>query len=255
MTSVLDRGLRALDVLAERGEARLVELAEALETSRATAFRVLTTLQQRGYVEHSRTGHVYRLGPQIQALAAQSEAVSAVRLSAGAMSDLRAATGETVNLGLHRRGVIAYVAIYDGLHALRMSAKVGDLVPAHATGLGKAVLAWLPEEQRRALLGPSPYAVLTAKTITTKRALDAELESVVARGFALDDGEAEVGAVCVAAPLFGRFDQVIGAISVSGPAARLTSEECDRIAAMLCRHCAAISAALGFEPRGAQVVS
>ena len=207
ISNSLERGLDALDLLAEHGEVRLADLAEELEVSRATAFRVLASLQSRGYVEHARAERVYRLGHAVRALAERSDTSSVLRLAAPAMAELRASTGETVNLALLRRGTIVYAAIFDGVHALRMQASVGAVVPAHATAIGKAILAALPPDRREALLPPEPYPAHTANTITTRRELTRELTSVRSRGYAVDNQEEEIGAACLAAPILGSDGQ------------------------------------------------
>lgn len=244
MTNGLERGLDAMEFLAEHGEAKLVDFAERLGVSRATAFRVLTTLQRRGYVDHVRAEHVYRLGPQMRALAARSGSSSVIRLAALAMADLRALTGETVNLALLRRGVIAYVAIFEGVHSLRMSANVGDEVPAHSTAIGKAILAMLANGERDGLLGPEPYRAFTKRTITRRRQLDLDLDRTVGRGFAVDDEESEVGAACLAAPILGSDGYPLGAISVSGLAARIPVRSRPQLGGTVRVKCEEITAAL-----------
>jgi len=98
----LDRGIDVLEVIAERDSVRLAELPELLSVSRATAFRVLKTLEERGYVEHVRSEHAYRLGSGSVILAARSQTSSIVSLAGPAIADLRDAAGETVNLALTR---------------------------------------------------------------------------------------------------------------------------------------------------------
>jgi DNA-binding IclR family transcriptional regulator len=137
------------------------------------------------------------------------------------MSELRHATGETVNLGLLRQGRITYAAIFEGRHALRMQASVGDEVPPHATALGKAVLAALPAPERAALLGPEPYTRFTSQTIVTASQLEGELARVAVQGYALDQQEVEVGAECIAAAILGSTGRPIGGLSISAVSARM----------------------------------
>ena len=204
---------------------KLAEVAAALGTSRATAFRVLAALQSRGYVHHARSERVYRLGPALQELAATSATSSVVRIAAPAMAALRAATGETVNLAAVRRGRIAYVAILDGVHALRVNSDVGEEVPPHATAIGKAILAALPDDQRDMFLRDEPYVPYTDRTITTRSELDQDLRRAAEQGYAVDDQETGVGSVCVAAPIIGSDGYPFAAISVSAIAARLPRKE------------------------------
>ena len=170
MIGALERGIDLLELLGERGQMRLAEVARDLKTSRATAFRVLATLQSRGYVEHDRAARVYRLGPALRTLATTSASASVARFAAPAMAALRQETGETVNLGAVRRGRIVYVAVLDGVHALRVNAEVGEEVPPHATAIGKSILAALPSGQRPLFLDREPYEAFTEHTIRTRAA-------------------------------------------------------------------------------------
>lgn len=246
MSNSLERGLDVLELLGERGEISLAEVAREVSVSRATAFRVLATLQNRGYVEHIRAERVYRLGSGLRALAAQSDMASVVGLAAQAMEQLRASTSETVNLALVRRRRIVYGAILDGIHALRMSATVGEQVPAHAAAIGKAVLASLPQDQLKLFLGPEPYPAFTVHTITRRPALEDELARIRERGFALDQEEVELGAACIAAAILGNDGLPVAALSISGLAARLPDAERPSIGREIRRLCDQISAHLGF---------
>jgi DNA-binding IclR family transcriptional regulator len=234
--------------MAERGTMRLVEVAEALAVSRATAFRILGSLQSLGYVEHVRAERVYRIGYAVRALASKSDASSVLQLAAPTMAELRAATGETVNLALIRRGKIAYASILDGVHALRMQASVGEEVPVHATAIGKAVLAALPPDRWESMLPPEPYPALTARTITRRGDLAKEVNAARARGYAIDDEEDEVGAACVGAAILGSDGYPLGAISVSGLAARMPSRDWPGLGSLVSRYCGEISAQFGVQP-------
>lgn len=221
----LDRGLEILELLGERGELRLAEVAAILQVSRPTAFRLLASLQERGYVEHARSEHVYRLGQAIHVLAARAEPDSLLRLAEPALVDLRELSGETTNLALVlRRSTIVYAAILDGVHALRMSAEVGESVPPHATALGKAVLSALPRPAAEAMVGPEPFEKFTVNTMVGWSGLGPELERVRQRGYATDDEECDMGAYCVAGVIVGHDGLPVGGISVSGLAARMTQE-------------------------------
>jgi DNA-binding IclR family transcriptional regulator len=242
----LSNGLETLELLADQDQAKLVEIASHLGVSRATAFRVVTALESHGYVEHVRDEHVFRLGPGVRALAARSNATSVVRLAAPAMASLRSATSETVNLALLARGRICYSAIIDGAFALRMLTKVGDQVPPHATAIGKVIAAFLPAGEREALLGTEPYPALTDLTITSSEELETELSRVRSDGFATDNGEIEVGAACVAAPIFGSDGRPLGAISVSGLAERMPNSGVPELGRMIRGWCDDISQQLGY---------
>jgi DNA-binding IclR family transcriptional regulator len=242
----LDRGIDALELLAERGEVRLSELATELGVARATAFRILSTLQARGYVEHIAAEHRYRLGAGTIILAAQSHASSLIRLAEPAMKALRDATGETINLALLRGGRLLYAEIHDGAHAMRMINRVGEESPWHATALGKAMLSRLPVDEARTLLGPEPYTQYTAQTRTSWARLAENLRDAKALGYAVDDEEMDFASVCVAAPILTSSGRPVAAISISGLAARFTEQARREIGPQLADWCVRISEGLGY---------
>jgi DNA-binding IclR family transcriptional regulator len=221
----LFRGLDVLELLGRRSEVKLSEVVSELGMSRATAFRVLAALQSRGYVHHSRSEQVYRLGPALQEMAATSGTSSVVRVAAPAMAALSADTGETVNVAAVQRWRIVYVSILYGVHALRTNSELGDVVPPHATAIGKAILAALSRDQRGVFLGEEPYARYTDRTITTRTQLEQTLARASKAGFATEYQELAVGSVCVGAPIIGTDGYPVAAISVSAITARLARKE------------------------------
>jgi IclR family acetate operon transcriptional repressor len=250
----LDRGLDALELLAERGAVKLVDVAAELGVSRATAHRLLAVLQARGYVEHLLASHAYRLGPAAGDLAARADHSSLPSLAAPALAELRALTGETVNLAVLRRGRIVWADTVEARYAIRLTTTLGEVVPAHATAIGKAILSALPTQEWVGLLGPEPYPELTAATRTSLAALTDDVDAARTTGFAIDDGESEVGGVCFAAAILGRTGQPVGAISVSGVEVRLPATAARRIGPEVRLWCDEISARLqhpGTGPRNA----
>lgn len=241
-----DRVVDVLELLADSGQMSLAEVAASLGVSRPTAYRLLAGLQARGYVEHLPLEHGYRLGPAIRALAARSAGSLVTRLAERALADLRASTGETVNLALVRRGRIVYAAILDGVYALRLSGTVGQEVPPHATALGKSMLAATAPEQRDLLLGSAPYRAFTPNTLTEREALERELQATRARGYAIDREEMDVGAVCIAAPIVAGDGRPIAALSVSAVAARFPEERWSPVGRAVKRWADEISAELGL---------
>jgi IclR family acetate operon transcriptional repressor len=241
-----DRVLVLLELLGDRGELRASQVAQLLEVSKPTAFRLLAALRSRGFVEQSPGSRRYRLGPAFRALAARSEAPNVIALSAPVMAELRASTGETVNLATVQRGRVVYAAVLDSMHPLRMSATVGEELHPHATALGKAVLAALPANLRSAFVGPEPYVALTDRTFTTRRSLEADLATVQSKGFAIDDEESALGAVCIGAAILDGYGRPIAALSVSGPIARLPRASYRTLGRILKNRCDDLSSELAL---------
>ena len=242
----LDRALVLLGLLADRGELRASQVAELLEISKPTAFRLLAALRRRGFVEQCTGTRGYRLGPAFRALAARSDAPTVIALASPVMGELRTSTGETVNLATVQRGRIVYAAILDSVHPLRMSATVGEELHPHATALGKAVLAAERAELRAGFLGAEPFVALTDRTITSRRVLEADLAATEGRGYAVDDEESALGAVCIGAAILGADGRPVGALSISAPLARLPARTHRTMGRILKHRCEGISAELAL---------
>jgi|GEM_PF-7082619 len=174
---------------------------------------MLRTLEQRGYVHHAASEKVYRLGPAINALAAQSTESAIVRAAAPALTHLRATTRETVNFGVINGSRIVYASTLDGTHQPRMSASIGAEVEPHATALGKAILSRLPVGVRARLLPPAPFPAYTPATITSPKALEAELLVAAQSGFAVEIEESTLGASCIAVPIVDAEGLALGGIA------------------------------------------
>jgi IclR family transcriptional regulator, acetate operon repressor len=219
--AAMNRGFDVLELVVNSDQVRLAEVAKALGISRATAFRALTALGRRGYIEHVPSEQIYRLGTAFIALAARSASSSIVRLAAPMMGSLRNETRETVNLALIAGGRLVYVSIFDAPQGLRNAPAIGSYAVWHATALGKAVLMKLDTDHRDVLLGQEPYPQFTENTITSRNELIKELSASMRKGYAVDAGEEEVGGMCVAVPLTDAADYPIGALSVAGPNVRI----------------------------------
>jgi IclR family transcriptional regulator, acetate operon repressor len=240
----LDRGLAVLELIAQRGEARLAELARELGTSRTTMFRVLETLRARGFAEHVPASHTYRLGPGALSLAAHGTRSAITRLAEPVMADLRNATGETINLiGMHGSRLV-YEAVLEGRYSLRSLPSLGMTVAAHCSALGKAVLAAAPAPLREVLLGPEPFQRFTENTITTRRELDTELDETRQRGYAIDEEENETGLTCVAAAIHSTDGRPAAAISVSGLTDRMHQLDLPQLGKRVQACCASIGTGL-----------
>jgi IclR family acetate operon transcriptional repressor len=246
----LERGIDVLEILAERGVVKLAELPTLLGVSRATAFRLLTTLQKRGYVERIPAQGGYRLGTGAVILASATQVSTLITLTAPAMEDLRERTGETINLALWRGHNLVYAEILDGMFALRMSGSVGQTAPLHCTALGKAMLAWLPPAEAESLVGPEPFRRHTDRTLTTWSALGAELAGVRHRGFAVEVEEMDVGASCIGAPILNAHGRPVAALSVSAFIARMGEKERGVNGELLVEWCRRISGGLGYAANG-----
>lgn len=215
----LDRAFDLLERLAD-GPQALSELAASSGLPLPTIHRLLRSLGAGGYVRQEPSRR-YALGPRLIRLGE-----SAGRTLGGwALPHLRqlvAEVGETANLAILEGDAVVYLAQVPSRHSMRMFTEVGRRVPPHCTGVGKALLGQLADEQVLALCRRTGMPAQTTHTITDPEQLLRELAEVRRRGYAVDDAEQEVGVRCVAAPVIGAPAAV--AISVSGPSGRLTHE-------------------------------
>jgi DNA-binding IclR family transcriptional regulator len=244
----LDRAFDLLEALAAGGELGVTELAARTGLVPSTAHRLLTTLAKRGYVSQSPENGRYRLGYKVVEVAGGLEhRLSHLRAAARPhLESIQRATGETVNLVVRDGDRVVYVDQVEGSRSVRMFTAVGTAAPAHTTGSGKAILAFGPPELAAALYeGREPLARLTPRTLVTLGALQDDFTRIRRRGYAIDNEEHEEGVGCVATPLLDHTGQPCGAISVSGPTARILHADTAELGALLLEHAAQISSALG----------
>jgi IclR family transcriptional regulator, KDG regulon repressor len=208
--------------LAHDGELSAADLSKETGLDPSTVFRLLVTLEAQGFVEINRAVAKYRPGVVLLELGSRFLKNNDIRSrSIGYLERLRDEFGETVHLTILDGNEVVYLEKLAGLHPIGfMSSRVGDRNPAHCTGVGKALLAYLPDEELARRYPHGRLKRYTDHTITDLDALRADLARVRKRGYAIDLEEHEVGVKCVAAPTFDH-KEVAAAVSVSGPADRM----------------------------------
>ncbi|WP_341718741.1 IclR family transcriptional regulator [Micromonospora sp. FIMYZ51] len=240
------RTLEVLEMLAASGGRRsLGDLARTLGIPKSSLHGILRTMIQRGWVEADDTGTRFGLGVRaLQVGAAYLDTDDAVGLLTGVLDDLSRQFGETVHLGRLDGAHVVYTAKRESRHPLRLYSAIGRRLPAHATALGKALLAERADEVVDELVGALPTA-LTRHTITDLAALHADLAASRERGYAVDHEENTEGIVCfaVAVPLHA---PAVDAISLSIPVARLDGQLEERVVQSLRRSVDQVRAARGL---------
>jgi len=226
----VDAALSILETLGGVHEMSLTELARNLGSGKSSVYRLLVTLARRGYVEKNPQSERYRLTHRLFAVGSPAADRFGLREAAHPiMERLAAQTGETVNLGILDGTRVLNLHKVESRHLLRMHLTVGSGVPAHATALGKVLLATLePAELTRRLRGRR-LECLTQRTIGDRTALRSALAQVREQGFAVDDEECSLGLRCVAAPIVDRQGLVVAALSISGPTQRLPHSALTRL--------------------------
>ena len=245
--------LKALDVLECLADAERAlsaqQVARDCGLSRPTAYRLLTTLQARGYVAGGEESH-YRLGAAVLRLGQSVlDQIELPELAKPALRELSRQTGETAHLGVLDGAEVLYLDKVEGSHRVRLRSAIGTRGPLHCTSLGKAILAHLPAAERDALLARLDLPRRTPRTITDRASLVAHLAEVRARGYALDEIENEEGVLCVGAPIFDHTGRTFAAVSISGPDFRLSGRIAE-LAGHVTRAARAVSRELGYLPGG-----
>ena len=221
MIQSVDRAIRILKALsAGPGRLGVSELSARLGLAKGTVHGLLRTLQDHGLVEQHADSDKYQLGPQLLQLSNRYLDLSELRSRALAWSELLASRAEeAVRVGVpHDGGVLVVHHVFRPDATLQIL-EVGAVLPLHATALGKAVLAYLDEMREDLLAGTLPK--LTGHTHATPAALRRELAKVRELGYAVEREEAVLGEVGLAAPIFDRRSEAVGAIGVAGPRERV----------------------------------
>jgi IclR family KDG regulon transcriptional repressor len=222
----VDAAAKALDLLSafsfREPRLSLADLAARTRMPRPTAFRLLSTLEQAGFV--AKISGEYQLGIKCFVLGNVVASSLDLREKAQAhLERLRDAAGETVHLAVLDEWQVLYLERLQSPHPIGfMRSRVGGVVPAYCTSLGKTLLAFKPDAAEvEAWLRTQPLKAMTPQTITSVRRLLKELRGIRERGYALDEQEHEVGVRCIAAPIYNHAGDVVAAISIAGPADRM----------------------------------
>jgi IclR family KDG regulon transcriptional repressor len=223
-------------------------LAVRLGLAKSTVHRLATTLVEYDMLEQNRETGKYRLGLAFFELGTLVRRKMDVPTEAqGEIHALADSSGETVQLAILDHLTVLYIRIRESRQAVRMSSGLGSRAPAHCTGVGKALLAFQPMEVVQHVI-EGGLKGFTANTITDAEALRAELASIRARGYAIDDEEIEVGLRCVAAPIRDHSGQVVAAISVAAPVQRMSKKQVQATIPSVVAAAENISRRLGYIP-------
>ncbi len=246
---VLDRALAALEILANRdGECSLVDLCTEMKLHKSTVHRLAMVLEQHRLVDKNPDTGRYRLGLRLFEFGSKAIATLDLRGRARPYLDrLQRQFGETVFFCILDDGQVFYMEKVESQQSVRTACTVGSRAPAYCTAVGKAMLAELAEPEVGEVIRRWGLKAVTANTITKATALRAELRAVRSRGYAIDDEEKEVGLRCVSAAVRGHSGKLFAAMSVSGPAFRMTKERIPEVGQAVMRAANELSAELGYE--------
>ncbi|HET8915433.1 MAG TPA: IclR family transcriptional regulator [Propionibacteriaceae bacterium] len=228
----VERAFELLEIMANSGGSMaLGELAARAELPQPTIHRLVRTLLVMGYVRQLENRR-YALGPKLIRLG-ESAAQLIGAWSRPHLTELVERTGESANMAVLDNDMAVYVAQVPSPHSMRMFTEVGRRVHLHCTGVGKALLMQLPNDSVHALLKRAGMPASNENSYTTADALIRDIELSRTRGYAVDEGEQEIGVRCFAVPVPDA--PTLTAISISGPAARLTLKSATKVTPLLKR--------------------
>lgn len=223
---VLGKAFAILEYLSQNSQPKgPTEIAQALQISKTTVHRVLSSLHALGYIE-KQDGGTYRIGVKLVEMA--SHHINNLELQTEArpiLNELHADLQMVVHLGILDGWDVVYVEKMDILPNIRLYAQIGVRVPAYCSSLGKCLLASLSGEELEYLFAENTLEQHTPSTIVTPQEIKQHLRKVRAQGWAMDNEEYVLGNRCIAAPVFDYRGETIAAVSASGPTSLLTEDK------------------------------
>ena len=224
------KALDVLDRVAAYGRpVRFTELLADSPFPKATLYRFLQTLTNQRMLAYDAERQTYAPGMRLVRLAHAAWAQSSLAPIARPHIDrLSGMVGETVHLAQMDHGQVLYVDKRNALQPIEMYSQAGKVGPAYCTGVGKAMMAFLPEDELQPILAQQSYHRFTEHTFTSEAALREELAAIQARGHAYDREEHEPGIICVALPILTRSGRVLGAMSVTSSTERMSLNDLDQ---------------------------
>ena len=242
------KAFKIIEYLAEETNgAALKSISKDLNIDSATAYRYLSSLRDLGYVQQNQKNLNYQLTTKFTWIA--SLVLDHIQIRALAhhkLEELASIANETVHLCVLDGTEITYIDKIDSNQPVKMRSGIGRRGRVHSTGVGKVMLAFLPEKERENLLPKLNLSSLTPNTITDPIKLCLELDRIRQRGYSIDDQEDEVGIRCVGAPIFDHNGYVIAAISITGWTITMTTDRLVDLSATLLKTSLDISAELGY---------
>jgi DNA-binding IclR family transcriptional regulator len=252
----LDRALRILMILGDRGvPMRVSDISRKLGIDKSTAYRIITTLRARGFVEQESDTRKYTLGLKVLEVAAlKLRSLKLVPVAKPFLEELMLRTKEAVHLAVLVEGEVMYVDSEQCSGPFNVNTVVGGRASLHSSAVGKALLAPRPVEDVDRILAIKGLTRYTDRTIISAEELHEHLAEVRKRGWAMDDEETYMGVRCLAAAVFDHRDSAIASIGISGPIQRITHDRLPFLGQLVKEVATKISRRLGYIPRAAEGV-
>ena len=244
----IDRAFDILEVLVENSDGLgVTEISQKLNIHKSTVYRLLSTLQYRGYVKKDNNDK-YKIG--LKLFEVGSKVIDNIDLRSEVnpyLREIMRISEETVHLGILDDNQVVYIDKVESQNTIRMYSKIGRRNHASSTSLGKVLLAYSDKEVVEQVINEEGLKKLTENTITEENEFYKHLSQIKQQGYAIDDEEQEYGIRCIAGPIFNHKGDIIAAFSISGPVMRMTHEKVDSLKEVVKEYSNKISKALGCQ--------
>jgi DNA-binding IclR family transcriptional regulator len=229
-------------------ELGVTELSKRLKLHKNNVFRLLATLESRGYIEQNKATENYRLGLKALELGQTFiKQMGLLRQAKPILEKMVDECNETCYVAIFKEGHVVYLDMVETDMTVRVVSRVGSRLPAYCTAAGKVHLAHMSDEEINEVLPSKDLKPYTDTTIKSRDVLKAELATVIEKGFAIDNEEMDIGVRCVAAPIRDYTRRIVGSISVSGPNMRLSPERIENeLVPLVTQAAEELSTRLGF---------
>lgn len=243
-----ERIFQVMELLADQGEMGLMEISVALNLHKSTVHRLLMSLIYMGYAKQDENTQKYMLSYKVVSMAGKIlDRMDILLVAKPYLEKLSDISGEAVHLVQREGNHILYIyKIEAKVGTIRMVSHVGMIHPMYCSGVGKAIMATLPEKEVRQIWNESIIEKKTDRTITDYNEMLKVLDGIKKCGYALDDEENEKGVRCIAACLRGYHNEVKYAFSISGPTSRMTRERVEELSVDVKKIQSSLSRELGY---------
>lgn len=244
----IDRALQVLELFSlEKPEWGVTEISKALNIYKSNVHNVLTTLAERGFVIKDSKTDKYKLGIKFFELGSVViKNMDLRKIAHPHIEELSKEFNETVHLGILDKGRVVSIEREESDKGLCSHIEIGKRTHLHCTAVGKAIMAYLSEDEINLIIREKGLEKFTGNTITIKKDLENEFKKIREQGYAVDNMEHEEGVRCVAGPIRDYTGKVIASMSISGPAFRINENNTPNIAKKVREYCDCISKEMGY---------
>ena len=244
------RAIKILEAFTTKTKMGITEISKMLKIPKSTSHSIVSTLEKEGILEKDLESNKYYLGIKLFELGDKARENFELRnVAISYLKELNEMFDETVHLTIPEDGEVLYIECFESTKRLRTYSVIGVRAPMYCTAVGKAILAFLPDNEIDKIINESELKKFTKNTITDKEKLKLELQKIRKNGYAIDNMEHEEGVRCVGAPIKNKSGYPLASISISGPSQRITDELIPKLAFHTIRVANTISERIAYRRR------